>query len=64
MVACFTTVAISFLPPRAVRRLFPPMITGVRAPPPLPPLPTLSAVVSSRFYRTLSVLFLHLSCQI
>lgn len=29
MVACWTTVAISFLPPRAVRRIFPPMITGV-----------------------------------
>lgn len=29
MVACFTTIAISFLPPRAVRRIFPPMVTGV-----------------------------------
>lgn len=29
MVSCFTTVAISFLPARAVRRIFPPMITGV-----------------------------------
>lgn len=29
LVACFTTIAISFMPPRAVRRVFPPMISGV-----------------------------------
>lgn len=29
MVACFTTIAISFMPPRAVRRVFPPMISGI-----------------------------------
>ncbi len=29
MVACITTIAISFMPPRAVRRIFPPMVTGI-----------------------------------
>jgi uracil-xanthine permease len=29
MVACLTTIAISFMPPRAVRRVFPPMVTGI-----------------------------------